>query len=216
MPRPFSEALTTSQRRVAEALAQFERMDRPGLVPDLVSSLKLSGEGGITATLQRMARNGFVEIQGGGARGRSRIVKLTDKGRHAVGAGGLPLLGAIPAGLLSEAIEQPTEFLNPGTLLNTLPGDLLLRVAGDSMVGDGIFHGDLVHLRPSPTVPHKAIAAVCVGEDREGTLKRILHEGSKVRLRASNPVFEDVVVPAETVRVVGVLKGVIRHVGSGE
>ena len=61
-----------------------------------------------------------------------------------------------------------------------------------------------------------SIAAVCVGDDREGTLKRVLFEngGARVRLRASNPIFKDVIVPAERVHFAGLLKGVMRHVGS--
>lgn len=42
------------------------------------------------------------------------------------------------------------------------------------MIGDGILDGDLVLLRPGARVAHGTIAAVCVGDDREGTLKRVL------------------------------------------
>jgi hypothetical protein len=41
-----------------------------------------------------------------------------------------------------------------------------------------------------------------------------LFEGARVRLRASNPIFKDVTVPAERVHFAGLLKGVMRHVGS--
>ena len=216
MPRPASQDLTTAQGRIARTLADFERQERPGFIADLLKSLRLSAESSLAPTLQRMARNGFVEILGGGAQGRSRIVRLTSKGRHALGIGGLPLLGSIPAGPLSEAIAQTAEIIEPGALLPHKPGDFLLRVRGDSMTGDGILDGDLVLLRPGVTVPHKAIAAVCVGDDREGTLKRVFYEGGgeRVRLRASNPAYKDAVVPAERVHFAGLLKGVLRHVGN--
>ncbi len=183
------------------------------MVPDLLKRLRLAAESSLTPTLQKMVRNGFVEILAGGVQGRSRIVRLTGKGRFALGIGGLPLFGSIPAGPLSEAVAQATEIVEPGKLLAHKAGDFLLRVRGDSMVGDGIFDGDLVLLRPDETVPHGAIAAVCVGEDREGTLKRVLFENDRVRLRASNPLFKDIVVAAEGVFFAGLLKGVIRHVG---
>ena len=214
MSRPASQDLTAAQERVARTLADFERQERPGFVADLLKPLRLSAESSLTPTLQKMARNGFVEILGGGAQGRSRVVRLTPKGRHALGIGGLPLLGSIPAGPLSEAVAQAAEIIEPGALLPHKPGDFLLRVRGDSMIGDGILDGDLVLLRPGARVAHGAIAAVCVGDDREGTLKRVLFEGGRVRLRASNPVFKDVTVPAERVHFAGLLKGVLRHVGS--
>jgi repressor LexA len=181
-----------------------------------VKQLNLAGESSLTPTLQKMQRSGFIEVQRGGQQGRSRIVALTAKGRALLGIGGLPLLGSIPAGALSEAVAQADEFMEPGQLLRNKPEDFLLRVRGESMIGDGIFDGDFVLLRPHVPVPQGAIAAVCVGEDREGTLKRIFYEGETVRLQASNPVFQDVVVPAERVSFAGLLKGVIRHVGARE
>ena len=216
MPRSASQDLTAAQERVARTLADFEQEERPAFVADLLKPLRLSAEGALTPTLQRMARNGFVEILGGGAQGRSRIVRLTAKGRHALGIGGLPLLGSIPAGPLSEAIAQTPEIIEPGALLPHRPGDFLLRVRGDSMTGDGILDGDLVLLRPGVEVPHKAIAAVCVGDEREGTLKRVFYEagGERVRLKASNPAYKDFTVSAERVHFAGLLKGVLRHVGN--
>lgn len=122
----------------------------------------------------------------------------------------IPLLGRIPAGPLSEALESP-EFLSPAELLPHRSGDFLLKVCGDSMTGDGILDGDLVLLRPGIPVPHGAIAAVCVGDDREATLKRVFPEGTLVRLRAAHPAYRDIVVPAETVTVAGVFRGLVRQ-----
>jgi repressor LexA len=259
MPRPICHDLTEVQKRVARALAEFVRKERPALVSDLVKALGLAGESSLTPTLLKMQRSGFIEVQRGGEHGRSRVVVLTAKGRTVLGIGGLPLLGSIPAGLVSEAIAQAGEMVEAKELLGQKPGDFLLRVRGDSMVGDGIFDGDLVLLRPNVEVPNGAIAAVCVGEEREGTLKRVFFEVEEteaegegedpvekpepasgtaasgagcfpatvawfgnaaegrrlhVRLRAANPAFPDVLVPAERVSFAGLLKGVVRHVGA--
>jgi repressor LexA len=215
MARPISHDLTLVQQRVAQALADFARLERPALVTDLVKSLKLAGESSLTPTLQKMQRNGFVDVQRAGLQGRARVVRLTAKGRHALGIGGLPLLGVIPAGPLSEAVAQAGEIVEDAALLPHRPEDFLLRVRGDSMIGDGILDGDLVLLRPGAPAPQGAIAAVCVGDEREGTLKRVYFEGERVRLKASNPAFQDIVVSAESVYFAGLLKGVVRHVGGG-
>jgi len=199
--------------RIARTVADFERQEQPVFFSDLLKSLGLAAESSLTPTLQKMARNGFVEIIGGGA-GRSRLVRLTVKGRHVLGVGGLPLLGSIPAGPLAEAVAQAAEIIEPGNLLAHRAGDFLLRVHGESMIGDGILDGDLVLLRPDVEVPHRAISAVCVGDDREGTLKRVFYEGERVRLKASNPAYKDMTVRAEQVHFAGLLKGVLRHVGT--
>jgi SOS-response transcriptional repressor LexA len=54
---------------------------------------------------------------------------------------------------------------------------------------------------------------VQVGDDYEATLKRVYQEGSQVRLKAGNPAYADIVVPAEEVKVAGVFRGLIRHAG---
>jgi len=211
MARPIIADLTDAQRRIAFVLADFEREDRPGLVPELLRRLNLAAESSLTPTLQKMERHGFVEIMFGGSHGRSRVIRLTSKGRLAAGVGGLPLFGFIPAGTIAESIPQMEEMVESKDLVPNRPGDFLLRVRGDSMVGDGILDGDLVLLRPDAEVPNGAIAAACVGDDREGTLKRVYYEGQFIRLKASNPRYPDQVVPAETVTFAGLLQSVIRH-----
>jgi repressor LexA len=212
MPRIATEELTVAQERIARALADFEREERPGFVPDLLKKLRLAAESSLTPTLRKMERNGFVEILCGGVQGRSRMVRLTPKARHVLGIGGLPLLGSIPAGALSEAVAQAVEIVAPGALLPHKPGDFLLRVRGDSMVGDGVLDGDLVLLRPGGDVAHGAIAAAYVGDAHEATLKRVFFERDAVRLRASNPVYPDLIIPKDEWRgVAGVYVGLVRR-----
>jgi repressor LexA len=211
MSRPPLNALSAAQRRIARMMARFEKQERPPFVSDLVKALGLAAESSLTPTLRVMKRNRFIEILGGGAQGRSRLVRLTARGRLALGIGGLPLLGSIPAGPLREALAEPEEIIEPHQVLPARPNDFLLRVRGDSMTGDGIFEGDLVLLRPEVAVEPGEIAAVCVGDAHEGTLKRVFPEGAQVRLKAGNPEYADILVPASEVKVAGVFRGLIRH-----
>ena len=180
---------------------------------DLVRRLGYAAESSLTATLRIMERNGFLVIQGGGEKGRSRVVRLTARGKFALGASGIPLLGAIPAGPLEEALAQAEEIMEPANLLAYREGDFLLRVHGDSMIGDGILDGDWVLLRPNLAIRHGEIAAVLVGESHEATLKRVflVPKKSEIILRASNPHYPDLVAKAEEVKVAGIFRGLIRH-----
>ncbi len=210
------KALTESQRRIGRSIGRCEREGEPAFVPDLARRLGLAGESSLTPTLRILERKGVVAIRGGGVKGRSRVVTLTDRGRQALGFGGLPLLGSIPAGPLSEAVEEAETVLDERALLPWREGDFLLRVSGDSMIGDGILDGDKVLLRPGVEPYAGEIAAVVVGGDHgpapEATLKHFLPmaETGQVRLRASNPGYRDLVVPGESVRVAGVFRGLIR------
>jgi repressor LexA len=204
--------LTNAQERIARLLAGLERDARPAFVPDIVSGLGLAGESSLTPTLKIMERDGFVEIHGGGRQRAYRVVRLTKKGRQALGFGGLPVVGKITAGPLREALADAEDFLESATLLPHQAGDFLLRVTGDSMIGDGICNGDFVLLRPGVDVRPGEIAAAYVGDAFEATLKHVHFEKDGVVLRASNPAYADIAVPREEWRgVAGVYRGLVRH-----
>lgn len=218
MPRPRITQLTAPQTRIAKAVAAMEREGFPASISGLVRELGLAGSSSLVPTLRIMERNGFVEIRGGGVTGRDQLVRLTPKGRYAVAEGGLPVLGSIRAGGLEEAIAEPDTLLQDNELFPYRPGDFLLRVKGDSMMGDGILSGDHVLIRPGVQAAQGEIAAVIVGGDESGeceaTLKHFYQEGRggrTVRLKASNPAYADIVVPASEVKIAGVFRGLIRY-----
>ena len=208
------DQLSPVQRRIALAVAGAESQGLPALVPALVDALGYGAESSLTPTLRIMERNGFLEILGGGTRRASRFLRLTKKARQMLGVGGLPLVGKITAGPLQEALADPEDFVESTALLPHQPGDFLLRVSGDSMIGDGIQSGDLVLLRPGVDTQPGEIAAAYVGDGYEATLKHVHFEKHRVRLRASNPAYADLFVPSEEWRgVAGVFRGLIRHAG---
>lgn len=200
-----------SQRKLLRVVGNLEMRAEPAFVMDLVKALRLKGESSITRTLQRMERNGFISLKGGG-RGRSRLVQLTQRGRLEASVGGVPLLGTIPAGPLEEAVAHADVVLDERELLPVRPGDFALKIKGDSMVGDGIFDGDKVLLRPNVRVENGEIAAVLVGDDHEATLKRIYFDEStgKVTLRAGNSRYPDKQVRFDEVKFAGVFRGLAR------
>ncbi len=83
------------------------------------------------------------------------------------------------------------------------------------MEGDGILDGDMVLLRPEVAPRQGEIAAVLLGEAYETTLKHVFWEGKSVVLRASNPRHADRTLSADTVKIAGVFRGLIRHARGG-
>jgi repressor LexA len=205
--------LTHSQIRIAKAIADAERKSLPLFVAQLVEKLGYAAESSLTPTLKILQRKGVAEIMGGGKGRAHRLVRLTLRGRAMMGLNGLPLLGAIPAGPLREAVAGAEDFVEVNSLMKSRPGDFLLRVAGDSMTGDGILDGDFVLLRPNVDLVPGEIAAVYAGENYESTLKRIFVESKQVRLKAGNPAYADIIIPrAEWRGVAGVFRGLMRNV----
>jgi repressor LexA len=128
----------------------------------------------------------------------------------------VPVLGRVAAGRPIEALEAPESVTLPEQMLGR--GEtFVLRVQGDSMVDELIRDGDLVVVESRETAENgeTVIALVTDGEDGkagpgEVTLKKFHREGDRVRLQPANPAMQPIVLPAERVRVQGVVIGVIR------
>lgn len=213
MGRLQTSNLTPAHSRILQVIINLMAEGRPITVGELVSELDLAGQTSLVPTLKIMQRNGFIEMHGGGERGRRHIISLATKGKAVAGLGGLPVLGSIPAGPLSEVLEQCDTTIEGRALLSYQAGDFLLIVHGDSMIGDGILPGDRVLLRPGVQAQHGEIAAVHVGDDYLATLKHICIGPSQnqITLKASNPCYDDIVVAAKDLRVAGVYRGLVRE-----
>lgn len=101
----------------------------------------------------------------------------------------IPLIGTIAAGEPVLAVENIEEYIDLAECTNA---DFCLRVTGDSMIGAGIRHGDIVFIRQQPEVEDGEIAAVLI--DDEATLKKVYKFGEVVQLRAENPKYEPIVL----------------------
>jgi repressor LexA len=87
----------------------------------------------------------------------------------------------------------------------------VLRVRGNSMVGDGILDGDLVVVQPAEDAANgETIVALLA--DGSATLKRLYRERGYVRLQPANDQLEPIVVP--NVRVQGKVVAVLRRLAS--
>ncbi|MBI4729916.1 MAG: transcriptional repressor LexA [Acidobacteria bacterium] len=120
----------------------------------------------------------------------------------------VPLLGRIAAGqpiLAQEDLEDvlpiAEDLVGSGTLF-------ALRVKGDSMIGAGIFDGDLVVIREQPAAENGDIVAALV-EGEEATVKRLHRRGTRVLLEPANPAYEPIESP--DVRVLGKVVSVLRR-----
>ena len=214
MPRPKIAQLSSVHMRIISILGRRTTKGETITISDLVADLNLAGASSIIATLKVMERNGFLRILGGGSPGKRCSIVLTLKGKTAAGIGGIPIVGSIPAGPIAEAIEHYGEIIDLGTALPHRSGDFLLKVIGQSMIGDGILDGDLVLLRPGLHVQNGEIAAVQVGEEQLATLKHVCFGTNEetVTLRASNNEYADLVMLRRELRIAGVYRGLVRSI----
>lgn len=191
--------LPPAQRRVYDRL--LEHYSRHGDLPDLSEFARQLNVHYVSLKqhLQALDRKGFVRFESRG-HGRSPLLQL-----HPA-ATGIPVLGGIPAGQLSEAAALAEEFL-------PLPGvrqaSFALRVEGESMA-DLIQPDDIVIFEKRRPGRSGEICAVRVDEN-EVTLKYLdFVDPGLFTLRPHNPAYEPVTVEAGRVSVEGTYLGLMR------
>lgn len=125
----------------------------------------------------------------------------------------VPLLGRIPAGGPDERHQSGTTRLmvDRGVLGGKEDGRLFaLRVDGDSMVGRGIFDGDIAVAEAGVSARDGDVVVALI--DRQSTLKSLARRGGRHYLRAENPRYPDL-IPYSDLAIQGVVRTVIRRMG---
>jgi repressor LexA len=122
----------------------------------------------------------------------------------------VPLLGVVAAGAPIEPVENPEPVEVPAALGGG-PGErYALRVRGDSMIDEQIRDGDLVIVEEREEARSGETVIALVDGDSV-TVKRFRRDGAQVTLEPANPAMAPLVLPAERVRIQGVVIGVLRR-----
>lgn len=218
MPSPLSDRQRDVLRAVARAI---ERTGRPPTGPELAATLGFTARRAYVH-LRALADKGYLALEQTGVR-KTLEIRLLAPARLVLRTA-WPRLGAIPAGPMDYRDGVVAEPGGDGAgfadhLIGTVaevtdllpgmePGDVFLDVSGDSMVDAGLVDGMTVVVRPGREARSGDICAVWV-EGEGGTLKEVRFEedadGAWVRLVPHNAMHAERRLPAEAVRVQGVL-----------
>lgn len=220
------KGLTSRQEQVLGYIAETIR-DRgyPPTIREIGTALGIRSTNGVNDHLKALERKGYIERSG--AKSRAILVTaLPEALTHFEEQAGavaqpsnvdvvpetlsIPLLGRIAAGLPIEAIEEAETHIQVDPSMVRTRGNapvFALRVQGDSMIGDGIFDGDIIFIRRQQEARAGEIVAVMV--DGSATVKRYYRDGDRIRLEPSNPDMEPIFVSASDARETAVLGKVV-------
>lgn len=202
--------LTARQRQVYELIVRsVSSKGYPPTIREIGARIGISSLRGVTCHLDALERKGWIK-RVPTSRGIS-IVKTDNLEKFPQeGFIRVPLLGRIPAGtpnLGEEYVEA--EVAIPGVVLGGVKGGaFLLRVAGDSMTGDHILDGDLIIVSSQQEVKNGDIVVANI--DGETTVKRFYKDKGGIRLKASNPMYRDILL-SKDFRIAGKVVGLLRR-----
>ncbi len=202
----MSSFLTERQKAILDFIQDFRR--RRGVAPthrEICEHFGFSSYGTAYKHLKLLVEKGYLK------RDRHQRRGLEVTGADAAAAGEeLPFLGRIAAGRPIETVPAGDSLVIPRQLFGERTQDhYVLRVAGDSMIGEGIHDGDWVVVERRERADMGEMVVALVGD--EATLKRYYPEGDQVRLQPSNPSMSPLRFPAAEVRVQGIVVGLMRR-----
>ena len=208
-----TKKLSDRQKNILKYIeAYVDERGYPPSIREIGDRVGISSTSVVDYNLRVLERDGYIRRD----REVSRGLELVGAPRHQRQAqprvARIPVIGRIAAGLPIEAIEDPGDVVE--LPVGSVPDNCYaLRVRGTSMIDDHIDDGDLVVIRPQPTVENGEIAVAIVSDATENggaTLKRLYREGDTVRLQPRNPDMQPILVPADQVEVRGTVVKLLR------
>ncbi len=204
----MSSFLTERQKAILDFILEFR--SRNGIAPthrEICEHFGFSSYGTAYKHLKLLAEKGYLRRDRHQRRGLELLPSAgVDEGRTA----DLPFLGRIAAGRPIEAVSGRESIGVPRLLFGDRVQDhYVLRVAGDSMIDEGIHDGDWVVVERRDRARAGEMVVALLGD--EVTLKRFYPEGDEVRLQPSNPAMSPLRVAATDVRVQGIVVGLMRR-----
>ena len=203
--------LTPKQKEFLDFIEKFQA--KKGYGPsqmEIAQHFGFSSLGTVQKYLVRLKEQGVLDQPLHARRGLS--VKRPSASAGVVGALSLPLLGRVAAGKPIEVIENsgaqdfvevPASFVKKGE-------HFVLEVMGNSMIEDGILHGDFVIVKKQKSAEQGQMVVALV--DDAATVKRFYPKKDFIELHPANPAYRPILVsPEQSFQIEGIVAGVIRR-----
>jgi repressor LexA len=178
--------ITPRQQRILSFISETVR-DRgyPPTVREIGEAVGLTSSSSVHAQLANLERMGLLHKDPTKPRAMTLAAPKAD-------GVVVPLVGRIAAGAPTLAEEDIDRYLTVPDGFASEEPHFALRVAGDSMVGAGIFDGDVVVVRSQDRADDgDIVAAILPGPaEDEATVKRLGHDGDRVMPFPENPAME--------------------------
>ncbi|HTX01218.1 MAG TPA: transcriptional repressor LexA [Acidimicrobiales bacterium] len=204
-------ALSGKRRQILEFIAtQVRERGYPPTVREIGEAVGLTSSSTVHTHLQVLQREGY--LQQDPTKPRAIVVRFEPESGAALGPSPVvhvPLVGDVAAGTGVLAEENVEEVLALPEALTGRGRLFMLRVRGDSMIGDGILPDDLIVVREQPDAESGDVVVAGI-PGGEATVKRLKRRRGKVVLVPSNPAYDEIELLPSEVSIYGKVVSVLR------
>ena len=124
----------------------------------------------------------------------------------------IPIIGRVAAGAPILAVENVQDTVKVDRVLIGGHREVFgLRIVGESMIEDGIFDGDYVFVKKTPSAGRGDIVVAMI--EGEATVKRYFPEGDHIRFQPANSNMSPIIVKKsefKQIDIIGIVVGVYR------
>ena len=177
------DGLTQRQERIIEVIQETVReRGYPPTVREIGDAVGLTSSSSVHSQLANLERKGYIKKDPT----KPRAIGLSEETPVAIP---VPLVGSIAAGSATLAAEDIEEVLAIPKGFADDREHFALKVKGESMIGAGIFDGDIVVVRKDDRARDGDIVVALLpgpAED-EATVKRLSKRDGRVMLVPENP-----------------------------
>jgi len=223
----MTEPLTERQEKILSFIKKsIQDQGYPPTIREIGEHFGIRSTNGVNDHLKALERKGYLmrgelksralSVIEGGRSGGGRLGRISRRELSAVTEGEVvevPVVGKVAAGAPILAQENITDHVRIDSMLLGDGGRKVfaLRVAGDSMIGDGIFDGDYIFVRKQLNANRgETVVAMIEGE---ATVKRYYPEGDVIRFQPANASMQPIFVRKrdfKSVNLLGIVIGVYR------
>lgn len=195
------KGLTQSQAKILDFLKERLSVTTiPPTVREICSAVGLKSTSSVQNNLNALEELGYIQRDPL----LKRSIRITGQAEN---VHPVPLLGTITAGQPILAVEQIESYIPYSGYISPDKPLFALRVRGESMLGAGIFNGDIIFAEQTPTAQNGDIVVALIGE--EATVKTFYRENGHFRLQPENDEYSPIIV--DECAVLGKVVAVLRY-----
>ncbi|MBA3453279.1 MAG: transcriptional repressor LexA [Deltaproteobacteria bacterium] len=230
----MADALTSRQREILDFISSsIVERGFPPTLREIGEHFQIRSTNGVNDHLKALEKKGHLRREDLKSRAMRPILQFPDGGAEvvplrrgaAMGTGNvqlvqnddddmaeIPILGRVAAGLPILAVENATDTVRVDRVLIGNHREVFgLRIVGESMIDDGIFDGDYVFVKKTPSANSGDIVVAMI--EGEATGKRYYPEGDKIRFQPANSNMLPIIVRRadfKSVDIIGIVVGIYR------
>jgi len=229
----MAEQLTHRQREILDFIsASIVERGFPPTLREIGEHFQIRSTNGVNDHLKALEKKGHLRREDLKSRamrpvlpdGSGEIVPLGGRPKLGKGTGEvelvsehddlaeIPIIGRVAAGQPILAVENIADTVKVDRVLVGGHREVFgLRIVGESMIEDGIFDGDYVFVKKTPSARSGEIVVAMI--EGEATVKRYFPEGDRIRFQPANANMAPILVRKadfKSVDIIGIVVGVYR------